>query len=292
MVVAGSVYVVSDLAYRTARFGSDAGPHPFRMVLPADLAGRMAQFGSDARLEFDGPILLAMLVVNAGILATIILVVLRQARRRPPSATNLDHPRGGPPTMLDKLEMASQVIMHPNSALAALRDDGHRYFRPSIAVMLLTSIVGVGLGSTIPAIAGQQTMNAVAIFGLTILGVVANAGTIYLIGRVLGGNKSWRKVLTVLFYVNIVEIPAAAVLSTSSILPPGLLSLVMVAAVFAWVVIIYVKAVKVLNGFSTARAFGILVLSGIAQVAWIIPVALLYLWTVRFELPVMQAPLQ
>lgn len=270
MVVVGSAYVLGDLADRTA------------------------QFGPVAWLEFDGPILLAMLVVNAGVLATIILVVLRRARRGPPPATNFNYPREGPPTMLEELEMAFQVIMRPNSAFAALRDDDRRYFRPSIVVMLLTSIVGVGLGSAIPAIAGQQIVNVAVAFGLTVLGVVANAGTIYLIGRALGGNKNWRKVLTVLFYVNIVGIPSATVSSASSLLPPGLqgVAFVMVAAILAWVVIINVKAVKVLNGFGTAKAFGILILSGIVQLVWIIPAVLLYLWTIRFELPIMQTLLQ
>ena len=268
MVVAGSAYVLGDLA------------------------GRTAQLGPAAWVEFDGPILLAMLVVNAGVLTTITLVVLRRARRRPQSATNLDHLGGDPPTMLDKLEMASQVIMRPNSAFATLRDDDHLYFRPSIVVLLLTSIVGAGLGSTMPAITGQPTMNAVVVFGLTVLWVVANACTVYLIGRALGGNKSWRKVLTVLFYMSIIWIPVATASSTSSLLPFDLqgVAFVMVVAILTWAIIINVKAVKVLNGFGTAKAFGILILSEIVQMAWIIPVVLLYLWTIRFEL--MQATLQ
>ena len=263
MVVAGSAYVLSDLTDRTA------------------------QFGPAAWLKFDWHhILLAMLVVNAGVLAA--LVVIRRVRRGSPPATNLDHPGGGPPAMLDELVMAFQVIIRPNSAFATLRDDDHRYFWPSIVVMLLTSIVMVlltsiadtDLDSTMPPTTVQQTLVDTITYGLAILAVVAYAGTVYLIGRALGGNKSWRKVLTVLFYASIVGIPAGAVLSLQFLLPPSFLgvALGMMVAVSIWAVIICVKAVKVLNGFGTAKAFGIMILSEMAQMVWVIPVVLvLYL---------------
>ncbi|MBI1657852.1 MAG: YIP1 family protein [Thaumarchaeota archaeon] len=275
MVVIGSAYILGDLA---------------------DLADRTAQFGPAAWLEFDGHISLAMLVVNAGVLATIILVVLRRARHGPQPATNLDHSRGGPPTMLDDLAMAFQVIMRPNSTFAALRDDDRRYFRPSIVVMLLVSIVYIGLYLATPE-AGLQ-IDYAAIPGLAILGGVITAGMIYLIGRGFSGNKNWRKVFTVIFYAEIIGIPmavASSLLSLSSSLQSFSLQYVVgtvALAAVAWGFIVLVKAIKVLNGFGTAKAFGILILSGLVQIVWIILVALLYLWTIGFELPIMQDPLQ
>ena len=289
MVAVGSTYVLAHLG---------------------DLADETLWLYPAGWLEFDGPILLAMLAVNAGVLAMITLVILRQVRYRAPPATNPDHTgRRSANHIRDALEMVSRIILHPNSAFAALRDDDRRYFRSSIVVMLLTSIVGAGLGSTMPAIAEQQTANAVTIFGMTVLSIVTSTGIVYLIGRAFGGNRNWRKVLTVLFYVNVIEIPIATVLAASSLLypvapamielheglhipfslSPGLLgaTYVMMAITLLWAVIICIKAIKVLNSFSTAKAFGVLVLSGIIQVVWIILVVIPYLWITGFGLPIM-----
>ena len=174
--------------------------------------------------------------------------------------------------MLNELAMAFQVMIHPNQAFATLRDNDHRYFLPSIAVMLLVSAAYAGLDSATPAI--------VAGFGLTILGIVATACTIYLIGKTLGGNRSWRKVFTVIFYIEVIGIPMVAASLLLSLLPISLqgAAFAMLIAVSIWAVIIGIKAIKVLNGFSTAKAFGILMLSTLIQLIWIIPIRLLYLW--------------
>ena len=205
--------------------------------------------------------------------------------------------------MLDELAMVFQVARCPNATFAALRDNDHRYFQSSIVVLLLTSIAYVGLDLSTPELAGQPTLDAPTSvrvwyaafvgyiftgqltldaptsFGLTILGAAAGAGTIYLVGRAFGGNKSWRKALTVLFYTGIVWIPAAAVQPMTSIQFPGLQAVVgaVALAALAWAVILSVKAVKVLNGFGTAKASGILVLSCIIYlVVLIIPIILTF----------------
>ena len=183
--------------------------------------------------------------------------------------------------MLYVLAMAFQVVRRPNSAFATLRDNDHLYFQSSIMVMLSISIVYTGLGLVMPELAGQHTVH-VANSGLAILGGVTTVGTIYLIGRALGGNKNWRKVFTVLFYVEIIYIPVQIVslllsltsspmLSTTSYSQSlGLLTMVgpVALGLFIWAIVIGVKAIKVLNGFGTAKAFGILLLSGIIRI-WI-----------------------
>lgn len=182
--------------------------------------------------------------------------------------------------MLNELAMVYQVVMRPNSTFATFRDDDRRYFLPSIVVMLLASIVYTGLNLATPE-AGQQTGDVI-IPGSTILGSVIAAGTIYVIGRGFGGNKSWRKVFTVIFYAEIIWIPVAAaslLLSLSSSLPSlslqAVVGTVALAAV-VWSVIVIVKAVKVLNGFGTAKAFGILILSVVVHLIWIIPLILIF----------------
>lgn len=191
--------------------------------------------------------------------------------------------------MLNELAMAFQVIMRPNQTFATLRDNDHQYFLPSIALMLLLSVLYAGLDSAAPPIAGQQTTNAIASFGLTIIGIVASAGTLYLIGKALGGNKSWQKVFTVIFYAEVVGIPMVVASVLLSLLPLSLQGAAfgLIIAVLIWAIILSVKAIKVLNGFGTAKAFGILILSGLIQLIWLIPVSLLYLWPFLLESPIM-----
>ena len=190
--------------------------------------------------------------------------------------------------MLNDLALALQVIMRPNQTFATLRDNDHQYFLPSIALVLLLSAVYAGLDSAAPPIAGQQATNAAASFGLTIIGIVASAGTLYIIGKALGGNRNWRKVFTVIFYAEVVGIPMVAASVLLSLLPLSLqgAAFVMMIAVLIWAIIIGVKAVKVLNGFGTAKAFGILILSGLIQLIWLIPISLLYLWPFLLESPI------
>ena len=109
--------------------------------------------------------------------------------------------------MLNELAMVYQVIRRPNSAFAALRDDDRRYFLPAIAVMLLTSVAHFGIFSASPESTDEQAVDIITGIGVTILLTVAYVGITYLIGRALGGNKNWRKVLTVLFYADIIWIP-------------------------------------------------------------------------------------
>lgn len=197
------------------------------------------------------------------------------------------------PTVRDGLAMAYQVIVRPNSAFAALRDHDRRYFPLSIAVLLLSSIQYAGFASLAPAMNVQEQITSAASgFGLTILGMATTASIIYLVGRALGGNKNWRAVFTAIFYTGIIWVPVSAL---GSLLSPLLsdatsvglqaMAAIMMAAALAWMVIILVKAIKVLNGFGTAKAFGIMILSGIAQMIWIVPVVLFYLWTAPLGMP-------
>ena len=48
------------------------------LYLAGDLLNRTTQFGPSAWLEFDGPIITAMLVINIGVVATIIVVIAKR----------------------------------------------------------------------------------------------------------------------------------------------------------------------------------------------------------------------
>ena len=133
--------------------------------------------------------------------------------------------------------------------------------------------------------------DAILFVGISIIsGIISNI-LFYFIGKKLGGNTDWKKVFSVLFYAYVPVIPMMAVLSvlvflmwgsltaidpsflmapdadeeeTFSLIGPvlgyvGLMAIVAIGFI-VWIFIVSVKAVKTVNGFGTAKAFGLIVL--------------------------------
>jgi hypothetical protein len=133
--------------------------------------------------------------------------------------------------------------------------------------------------------------NAILFVGISIItGIISNI-LFYFIGKKLGGNTNWKKVFSVLFYTYVPVIPMMVVLSVlvflmwssltaidpsylmvpdvgeeevfSLIVPVlgyvGLMAIVAIGFV-VWIFIISIKAVKTVNGFSTVKAFGLIIL--------------------------------
>lgn len=178
----------------------------------------------------------------------------------------------------DGLNMCLQVILHPNSAFATIRDNDQKYFQFSIGIVLSLVILPSALTTALSAAISPDAFDTLAYsvaadIGLTALGAAAYTGIIYLSGRRWGGNSNWRKVLSVIFFTYVIEIPAAFVVVAVTLLsiPLGLYMITPTMAVSAaaavWVVIITIKAVKVVNGFGTAKAFGIIVLAFVSSAA-------------------------
>lgn len=191
--------------------------------------------------------------------------------------------------MRDGLNMCLQVIIHPNSAFTAIRDNDQKYFPFSIGIVLLLVILPNALITALSVVtfpgAFDTASHAVAYsvaanLGVNALSAIAYVGIIYLSGRVWGGNFNWRTVFTVIFYTYAIEIPAVFVVVAVGLLsiPLGLYmltpTLAATAAVAVWVIIITIKAVKVVNGFSTAKAFGIIVLAFVGSVALTVPLSI------------------
>jgi len=127
--------------------------------------------------------------------------------------------------------------------------------------------------------------------GISIItGIISNV-LFYFIGKKLGGNTNWKKVFSVMFYAYVPVIPMMIVISVLVFLMWGslvaiepsylmssdasddeILSLVMpvlgyasllvlVAIVFVvWIFIVSIKGLKIVSGFSTAKAFGLVIL--------------------------------
>lgn len=127
--------------------------------------------------------------------------------------------------------------------------------------------------------------------GISIVtGIIGNV-LFYFIGKKLGGNTNWKKVFSVMFYAYVPAIPMMVIMSGliflmwgslvaidpsylmtpdadeeevfSLIMPVlGYVGLLALAAIvfFVWIFVVSIKGLKVLNGFSTAKAFGLVIL--------------------------------
>ena len=127
--------------------------------------------------------------------------------------------------------------------------------------------------------------------GLSILNGFISAVLFYFIGKKLGGDANWKKVFSVIFHTNVVAIPMIIVLSIliffmwdsltlieptyifepdvndeeiwSTLVPLlGYVTLLAIVGIgfFVWLIVILVKAVKIVHGFETGKAFGLVVL--------------------------------
>lgn len=198
------------------------------------------------------------------------------------------------------LGMALRVMAAPNSAFARIRDNDGRYFVWSAGIFALgCALSTVAYAAIVGGVAALWAAHA-------LLGGVISTALIYLVGRRLGGNGSWRKVFAAVFYAHVYMVPlfaavAALTLATEGLAPldflgglglagiagggtagvsidasVGTVSLLAVllavtAAFFAWGVVLWVKAVKTVNGFGTAKAFGIVALGWAASIVATMP---------------------
>jgi len=127
--------------------------------------------------------------------------------------------------------------------------------------------------------------------GLSILNGFISAVLFYFIGKKLGGDANWKKVFSVIFHTNVVAIPMIIILSIliffmwdsltlieptyifepdvnneeiwSTLVPLlGYVALLAIVGIgfFVWLIVILVKAVKIVHGFETGKAFGLVVL--------------------------------
>ena len=133
--------------------------------------------------------------------------------------------------------------------------------------------------------------DAIIFVGISILtGIISNV-LFYFIGKKLGGNKNWKKVFSVMFYAYVPVIPMMVVMSVivflmwssltsidpSYLMAPeaddeeifslvgpvlGYVGLMLIVAIgfVVWIFVVSIKALKVVSGFSTAKAFGLIIL--------------------------------
>jgi len=150
----------------------------------------------------------------------------------------------------------------------------------------------------------SEELDVIWYVGLNLLNGFISVALIYFIGKKLGGEANWIKVFSVIFHTNAVAIPMIIILSILiffmwdsliSIEPTYLLEpdvndeeilsslgpligyaalLVIVGIGFmVWLIVILVKAVKIVHGFETGKAFGLVVLVMIITTIVTIPLS-------------------
>ena len=117
----------------------------------------------------------------------------------------------GAGSMLSGLGAALRVITEPSLTFEQIRDNDGAYFRWSVCIFALASLLATIASTMIhPTFPGWES--TLAEMGRGLLGGIAFTVLVYLIGRLLGGNRSWRKVFTVVFYTNVIIFPLLVVL--------------------------------------------------------------------------------
>lgn len=200
--------------------------------------------------------------------------------------------------VLSGMDVALRVITAPNSAFAHIRDSDGTYFAWSVGIFVLASVLwSVSFASLDADLEYWET--AALYVGTDLLSGVVFGAVIYLVGRQLGGNGMWRTVFSAVFYTGVLALLAFALFAALALLAGGISPLAFLAdadrwdfesledgelsgevmddildllgylavlvvggiAFVVWTVVVLVKAVKTVNGFGTAKAFGLVVLA-------------------------------
>jgi len=197
------------------------------------------------------------------------------------------------------------VITAPNSAFAQIRDNEEKYFVQSIGLLILAS--GLSAFVLLPFILipldgayfegvddvdlPTEESDMILTVGGSILKGVISVVLFYFIGKKIGGNTNWKKVVSVIFHTYVPVIPMMIIFSVLmflmwsslatidpaylmapnadeeqmlSVIGPmlgyvGLIAVVAIAFVI-WIFVVSIKAVKTVNGFGTLKAFGLIIL--------------------------------
>ena len=137
----------------------------------------------------------------------------------------------------------------------------------------------------------KEGADLVLAVGVGFLKGIVSFVALYFIGKKLGGNKNWKKVFSVIFHTYVPVIPMMIIISVlvfllwislaeidpsylmsddvneEQLLPElvPMLSFAILVGIFAiafmvWIIVISVKAIKIVNEFETGKAFGLLIL--------------------------------
>ena len=151
-------------------------------------------------------------------------------------------------------------------------DNADRYFPWSLGIVVFVGILSTimedpwALLFDVFEYTSGIAAGLAAVIAVNIATFFAFTAVIYLIGRLLGGNRNWKQVFSVISYAEIIWIPIIVTymwVGEISLIAFGsrVVWTVVMIPLIVWGVVVAVKAVKVVNGFGTAKAFGLVVLA-------------------------------
>ena len=176
-----------------------------------------------------------------------------------------------------------RVMTSPNAAFARLSGNADAYLVQSAAVFLVSSVLaaiviipyGVAFGYDGESDWGLSLSHSASILvGGAIMPLV-----VHLAGRWWGGSPHWKQTFVTLFHANVIlvvaVVPVAALVLVASVesdtqydvsalqydVPYAYAYYSIVVAISAWILVVTVKATKVVHSFGTAKAFVVIVLS-------------------------------
>ena len=191
------------------------------------------------------------------------------------------------------------MIVRPGATLCRISDEPGRYLVPSVAVLAVLIALSVLSPSDyieyqmISATGGTAPYSPIVSFAIS--GLLLNAG-IFWIGRRWGGNRSLRRAFPVLAYCLVpamlgvlvgsmaenlysLIVPETAVPQTAVSSDPYLpfrygVMIQSVVGIFlvgifivGWILLLYIKAIRILNGFGYARSAAVLALAALIMYA-------------------------
>ena len=169
---------------------------------------------------------------------------------------------------MDALKMAANVLVRPDSAFAAIRDNDRRYFPGALGVASVAyglSILGIMLD-----LVGWSATMLLAGVALGLLANIVYLVVVYHLGKAWGGNRHWRKVFSAVLYAGVVMVAMAAVTvsymylaqshtldSEAFALSVFLARLAVLSMFVVWLAVVTIKAIKTVNGFGTWKAVAV-----------------------------------
>ena len=169
------------------------------------------------------------------------------------------------------------VITQPNSAFATIRDSDNKYFWWSIGIFGLTTIATTSLGGWFMQLSTHIIwLDAVMSIAYAIVMGIAYVSFLWFIGRSWGGNRYWRSVFSTISYTyTILLILLIALLPLLSIYEEATATAMFEYDIYVWIIILalfvvataiwhlilIIKAIKVVNKFSTEKAIVVFLVS-------------------------------
>lgn len=179
------------------------------------------------------------------------------------------------------------ILTRPNQTFRDITENPINYFATAIAILAVTSFffISYTVGEPDPSLTINEigyvwdVMHQSESFGKSVLWNLVSIVLIFYLAKKFGGNNDFKKVFSVLAFAMVPVLIGGIILHIFFMHPPLLESITGIdkedpefAGLFwplyytfmaftFWSLVLSIKAIKIVNAFGTAKAFGILIAS-------------------------------